>query len=140
LPGRGCVSRRRRRASPCAVGGIRGGRFMGRREAQVREGESGAAGDGPARSREVAARPAPRRRYRSRPRGASTAAQSERSGDRHSMSPHRVPPAALQRSCCSSTHATVVPAKPWVGVRRQRHMRRRGAQGSWPRAPARNVF
>ena len=52
--------------------------------------------------------------------------------------PPRAPPTALQRSWCSTTKATVVPAKPWVGVRRQRHMRRRGAQGSWPRAPARS--
>ena len=48
--------------------------------------------------------------------------------------PPRAPPTAQQRSCCSTTHATVVPAKPRVGVRRRRHMRRRAAQSSWPRA------
>jgi hypothetical protein len=34
---------------------------------------------------------------------------------------HRVPPTAQHRSWCAMTNATV-PAKPWVGVRRQRHM------------------
>jgi hypothetical protein len=26
------------------------------------------------------------------------------------------------------------PAKAWLGVRRQRHLRRRGPQSAWPRA------
>jgi hypothetical protein len=34
----------------------------------------------------------------------------------------------------ASTNASVVRAKPGSGMRRQRHMRRRAAQGSWPRA------
>jgi len=44
-----------------AVGGIRWRRLVGRREAQRRKGESGAAGDGPARSHEAVARSAPLR-------------------------------------------------------------------------------
>ena len=37
-------------------------------------------------------------RHRSRPCDASTTAKSARSADRHSMSPHRVPPAAPRRT------------------------------------------
>ena len=47
-------------------------------------------------------------------------------------SPPQVPPAAQQRSRCSSGHGGA--AKAWVGVRRQRHMRRRAAQGAHGRA------
>ena len=43
-------------------------------------------------------------------------------------------PPRCNSSWCLSTKGTVVPAKPGVGVRRQRHMRRRGTEGSWPRA------
>jgi hypothetical protein len=39
-----------------------------------------------------------------------------------------------RRSECLSRDTSVVLAKPWPGVRRQRHMRRRAAQGSWPSA------
>ncbi len=53
--------------------------------------------------------------------------------------PHRVPPTAQRRSWCS-TQGTVVPAKPRVGVRRQRHMRRRGAEALMAARASAHVF
>src|SRR5687767_10241038 len=44
-----------------------------------------------------------------------------RASRRHTSRPLRAPPTAQRRSLYSTMHATVVPAKPWAGVRRQRH-------------------
>ena len=52
-----------------------------------------------------------------------------------SMRAQACPPAALRRDRGVRFVAHLgASAKPWVGVRRQRHMRRRGTQGSRPRA------